>query len=655
MARAPIFNNGQLQAITHVEGPCVVLAGPGAGKTAVLTHRAAELVRDGVAPERILLLTFTRASAKEMLARAAAIEPSCERLDGGTFHALATKMVNRNAHLFGGEKPFTVIDPDDTKTIIKKLIEPLKQGDENWPREGLVQKVISFAANTQTSIAQTVARLCPEHGKLVDQFKTVRDEFLKYKLAKSLIDYDDALEYFAALLEDRDIGDKVRSRWDYVMIDEYQDTNSLQLKIVYGLAGKNGNVMVVGDPSQSIYGFRGSAPSTMLNFRDRFPGCRVIDLSMNYRSSAEIIDLVNIVDRRLDSGFERTLVPASENANRGKPIFYEVENEAAQAKQIANAILADKDNGGEVCDHAIIVRSTSFARVIEGEFASRRIPYRVVGGLKIDETAHVKDLLSLARVAVNHQHEPAWIRLLKRYKGIGDVAAAAIADKLIKAPSAADAARVLAKEEIERKANFEGLVPALKALLRPERDPDVALEEVIRIMEPFWSELKDWRDDWKERRRDFDAIAIVASQHRSLDSFLIAITLDYSIDKKKTTEVERQDERPVTISTIHGAKGLEWKCVHIPSLIRGHMPSIYADDRDEELRLLYVALSRAKHTLAIYKPMFNTKNEYSITSDFEAILRQGTEVLRIETKTAEGGPVHSMQRIDMASRLLGRE
>lgn len=655
MAKMPIFNNSQLQAITHVDGPCVVLAGPGAGKTAVLTHRAAELVRDGVAPERILLLTFTRASAKEMLARATAIEPACERLAGGTFHAMATKLVNRHAHIFESSKPFTVIDPDDTKIILKKLIDPLKKGDENWPRESLVQKVISLAANTQSTIAETVKRLCPEHAGLVEDFKVVRDAFIQYKLDRYLIDYDDALEYLVALLDDNEIGPQIRGYWDHVMIDEYQDTNSLQLKIVHRLANETGNIMVVGDPSQSIYGFRGSAPSTMLRFRETFEGCRVIDLSMNYRSSSEIINLVNIVDRRLDSGFERTLVAASENASHGMPIFYEVQNEAAQAKQIANAILEHKDGGGEISEHAIIVRSTGFARVIEGELASRKIPYRVVGGLKIDETAHIKDLLSLARVATNHQHEPAWIRLLKRYKGIGDVAATAIADKLIKADTAAEAVKILAKEEVARKADFANLGSAIRAMLRPDRDPDISLAESILIMEPFWKELKEFRDDWSERKRDFDAITLIAAQHRSLASFLTAITLDHSIDKKKTTEATRQDERPVTISTIHAAKGLEWKCVHIPSLVRGHMPATYADDRDEELRLLYVALSRAKHSLVIYKPVYNRRDECSITSDFEEMLRQGTETRQSEERVNEGGPVHTMKRISMADRLLGRQ
>ncbi len=653
MNSTPTFNTDQLAAISHMDGPCVVLAGPGAGKTAVLTHRAAELVRSGAAPEKVLLLTFTRQSARQMMARAAAIEPACERLSGGTFHALATRIVNRNAHVFGVDRPFTVIDPQDCTEIVKKVMEPLKRGEDNWPPPKTVHKVISYAANTRLTMEEVVARLCREHGALVDSFLEVRDAYIMYKQDRRLLDYDDALEYMAALLEDPELGPQIRSQWDYVMIDEYQDTNALQLDIVYGLAGVDGNVMVVGDPSQSIFGFRGSAPATMVQFRDRFENCRVIDLHTNYRSSSEIVDLVNVVDRRLKTGFDRTLSSALGEIGE-RPTMYEVQDEIAQAKAIADAVLAHKSNGGEISECAVLVRAMSFARIIEGEFTSRRIPYRVVGGLKIDDAAHVKDLLSFARIATNTRHEPAWLRILKRYKGVGDVAAAAITDRLVTSNDPEEVLDILLEEEESRDLDFVGLVPALRAMMHPDRDPDVSLAETIRIMEPFWSTMKEWREDWQERRRDFEAIQLVAAQYRSVEGFLTAITLDRSVDQKKASDKERQDENPVTISTIHGAKGLEWHSVHIPSMIRGHMPAGFADDPDEEMRLLYVALSRAKRDLSIYRPQFNRRDEPAASSDFETLLRPRMMSKRISRKVSEGGSLQTGRRIDMSSRMLGR-
>ena len=653
MQDVPTFNADQSAAIAHVEGPCVVLAGPGAGKTAVLTHRAAELVRAGAAPERVLLLTFTKASSRQMMSRAAAIEPACERLAGGTFHALATRLVNRNAHVFGADRPFTVIDPQDCTEIVKKVMDPLRKGDENWPPAKSVHKVISYAANTRLPMEEVVAKLCREHASLVESFIEVRDAYITYKQSKRLLDYDDALEYMGALLEDPELGPQIRSQWDFVMIDEYQDTNALQLDIVYGLAGENGNVMVVGDPSQSIFGFRGSAPATMAAFRDRFERCRVIDLHTNYRSNSEIVDLVNVVDRRLNTGFDRTLTSAVGPSGE-RPSMIEVQDEIAQAKAIADAVLEHKEQGGEISECAVLVRAMSFARIIEGEFTSRRIPYKVVGGLKIDEAAHVKDLLSFARLATNTRHEPAWLRVLKRYKGVGDVAASAIAERVMSCEDHEEILDVLAEEEENRDLDFVGLVPGLRAMMQPDRDPDISLAETIRIMEPFWSTVKEWREDWQERRRDFEAIQIVAAQYRSIEGFLTAITLDRSIDQKKTSDMERQDEAPVTISTIHGAKGLEWNCVHIPSLIRGHMPAGFADDPDEEMRLLYVALSRAKRELSVYRPQFNRKDEYAAASDFETMLRPRMTAKRIAKKVSDGGSLQTGRRIDMSKRMLGR-
>jgi DNA helicase-2/ATP-dependent DNA helicase PcrA len=648
---APRLDEAQREAVNHRKGPGILLAGPGAGKTAVLTQRAAALVAEGTPARRVLLLTFTRNSAKEMMDRARALEPRCEDLSGGTFHSLATRIINRNAHVFGMEREFTILDPDDERQIVQKVMEPLKRGLENWPPPKTVTKVISFSTNTRCTIEEAVERLSPKHVELVAEFQEVRDRYVRYKLEKGMLCYDDCLEYFLALLEDEEIGALVRADYDYMMFDEYQDTNALQLAIVYALAGEKNNVMVVGDPAQAIYGFRGAAPETMLNFRKRFPESRIIKLETNYRSSAEIVALVNAIDQRTGSGFQRTL--RSHSGESGlRPVFMESPNSLVQASEIGDSILRHKDEGGLISDVAILVRSMSFARRIEVELTTRKIPYRVVGGLKIDEAAHVKDLLSLARVATNPQHEPAWLRLLMRYRGIGDVSGGKIAERLIDMTDVDEMCALLDAEAQRYKTHFLGLSTALRALMDPSKEPVTALGEAALAMDPVWSAIPEWAPDWADRQNDIEAVIGISADHKTLDSFLTAITLDYSVDQKKKRSAEKDEEMPVTISTVHGAKGLEWPIVHIPSFHRGHMPSFYANEPEEEARIVYVALSRARRELVIHKPRMDDKDGFIQQSEFESLIRSRCTTKRATARVGMGAPVATTRRIDMAARLL---
>lgn len=648
---APRLDEAQREAVNHRKGPGILLAGPGAGKTAVLTQRAAALVAEGTPARRVLLLTFTRNSAKEMMDRARALEPRCEDLAGGTFHSLATRIINRNAHVFGMEREFTILDPDDEKQIVQKVMEPLKRGLENWPTPKTVAKVISFATNTRCTIEEAVEKLSPKHVELVAEFQEVRDRYVQYKLEKGMLCYDDCLEYFLALLEDDEIGALVRADYDYMMFDEYQDTNALQLAIVYALAGEKNNVMVVGDPAQAIYGFRGAAPETMLNFRKKFPESRIIKLETNYRSSAEIVALVNAIDQRTGSGFQRTL--RSHSGESGiRPVFMESPNSLVQASEIGDSILRHKDEGGLISDVAILVRSMSFARRIEVELTTRKIPYRVVGGLKIDEAAHVKDLLSLARVATNPQHEPAWLRLLMRYRGIGDVSGGKIAERLVDMTDVEEMCALLDAEAQKYKTHFVGLSTALRALMDPSKEPVTALGEAALAMDPVWSAIPEWAPDWADRQNDIEAVIAISADHRTLDSFLTAITLDYSVDQKKKRSAEKDQEMPVTISTVHGAKGLEWPIVHIPSFHRGHMPSFYANEPEEEARIVYVALSRARRELVIHKPRMDDKDGFIQQSEFESLIRSRCTTKRATARVGMGAPVVTTKRIDMAARLL---
>lgn len=645
----PPLNPFQQQAVDHKDGPCIVLAGPGAGKTAVLTRRTANLVTNGVAPERILLLTFTRASAKEMLDRAKLLNSLCEKVDGGTFHSVATRIVNQNSHLFGRDKSFTILDPSDCLDSLKPIISMVKATcDEDWPQPSTIQRIISFSTNTRSSIGDAIMTVSPNYIHLEKSINEIRNQFFDYKIERGLLDYDDCLEYFAALLNDSDIGPKLRNKWDYILVDEYQDTNQLQLDIVYGLvSNKKSNIMIVGDPGQSIYSFRGSAPETMTGFRDKFPKSTVINLDVNYRSTPEIIDLVNAVDHRLGIGFNRTLV-SNQPESDDLPILIESSNAFTQSTNLVDRILEHKNSGGRLDENAVIVRSMTYARNIELELAKRKVPYKIVGGLRIDEAAHVKDLLSIARVATNPKNEISWLRILSRFSKVGNKAATKIAEKMTRAETGLDSSDILMNEP---KYSFLNLPKALVEFDRSDLTPARKLELVVDHMEPFWSTLKEWKEDWKDRKKDLEAIISIANDHPSIESFLTTITLDYSVDNKKTRESgSNYIDDLVTVTTVHGAKGLEWPRVHIPFFVSGHMPSAFSNDIKEEMRILYVAISRAKKELFLYKPNFSQNGSFNNSSEFEPMLRPHCHIEKLK-KTNDNfkGRINSPKTIDMKS------
>lgn len=653
------LNKEQQEAVDHKDGPCIVLAGPGAGKTAVLTRRTAKLVSSGVAPERILLLTFTRLAAKEMLERAKAINPQCENVDGGTFHSLATRIVNQNNHLFGKTKPFTILDVEDNQTIVKQLTNEVRghSSEEDWPSPSAIQRVISFSTNTRMSIAEAIFSVTPNYVHLTNKIELIRDKYFDYKIERGLLDYDDCLEYFSALLGNEEIAPAIRAKWDYILVDEYQDTNKLQLEIVYGLVSKSkNNIMIVGDPAQSIYSFRGSAPETMTGFRNKFPKSKVINLDTNYRSSPEIVDVVNSIDRKLGIGFNRTLRSFQKNGD-DLPNFVECGNANTQASALADNILESKNSGKcKLSQNAVIVRAMAYARPIEIEFTKRKIPYKIVGGLRIDEAAHVKDLLSIARIASNPQHEPAWLRVLTRFRKLGSKTANEISSMMGVAVGIQDVVDQLEHYPSKKKFDFKPLIDSLKEFDKTDLTPSEKLELTVQYMEPLWSNLKEWKDDWKDRKKDLESIISIANDHATVESFLSTITLDYSVDNKKTHEKEpRYEDDMVTITTVHGSKGLEWPRVHIPSFISGHIPSTYTLDTKEEMRILYVAVSRAKKDLFIYKPLFNAHGSFSQESEFEAMVKPHCNVIKIKKGATLGSDrIVSSTKIDMKAVLASK-
>lgn len=643
----------QRAVVNHRKGPAIVIAGPGSGKTRTLTTRAAALLREGVPPEAIMMITFTRNAAKGMVRRATALDSRAAYMTAGTFHAVGSRIVQANHRLLGVDREFTVLDGDDVEQLLKRHIEDVKRGAKNWPRASTVAKVISYAANTGIGITAALKQRAPDYEHLAEEIAEIAERHALQKIENGLLAYDDILTMWAALLEDEEIGAELRRRWKYIMLDEQQDANWLQQQVVQGLAGPGGNVLAVGDPSQAIYGFRGSSPDVMRELHELHPEAAIYTISSNYRSTEAIVALGAAIDRRLDTGFTRQLKAVTGREGR-RPEIIDVHDAATEAQVIADAILADKSAGGELSDHAVLVRSTAAARRIEAEFILRHIPFIVQGGTRIDEAAHIRDLLSVARLIGNLSHEPAWLRLLTRFPRIGDKAAGDIAAQVMNADDVSAAAIMLEREGAARKTGLATLAEALRQAAR-DGSPADRLQRVIEEMSPVWKEV--WIDDWKTRTRDLEAVVMIAQEHTSMSDFLTAITLDGSLDREGVVPTDKPEELPVTISTIHGSKGLEYKHVHIPAFVQGGMPSMFANgdnEREEEKRIAFVAVTRAKDTLTFYRPRFNGQNNFTMASDYESIVAPHVDQRQhVRQSVAGDARVETTKRIDMRSKLLG--
>ena len=456
------LNPDQEAVVRAVDGPVLVVAGAGSGKTTVLVRRVAWMIEQGISPSSILLLTFTRAAASSMLARARALVPEAREVTGGTFHSVGALVLRQLHSVFGLPEALTVLDPEDVQDAIGNCAaaEPFPWKGRS-PKPGTVAGVLSRVANTKVSVAEAITQRAPDWEGSEAWFEAIGRRYTEWKLDRGLLDYDDLLTWFAAALAHPQVGEHLRARWPYVLVDEHQDSNAVQLDIVYGLGGDRPNVMAVGDPAQAIYAFRGSAPATLFHFRERWPHTRVLALETNYRSTQPILDLVNAVDRAMVPRFPRELrAVRPETAER--PKLVRVANERVQAEELCARILAARDAGVALAEQAVLVRSMWAARRVEAELLAQRIPYRVVGGLRIDEAAHVKDLLALARIAENPRNEPAWTRILGRLPGVGTATVRNALQTILAAEGpAVDRATAIAWP---KKADPAPLVDTLKAL-----------------------------------------------------------------------------------------------------------------------------------------------------------------------------------------------
>ncbi len=626
------LNPAQLKAVQSTEGPHLVIAGAGSGKTRTLVYRVAYLVEKGIKPDRILLLTFTRKAAQEMLIRAAKLlDDRCERVAGGTFHSFANMVLRKHAKLIDFTNNFTIMDESDAEDAVN--IVRVKLGldhlEKHFPRKGALLDVISKSVNKSEDIGAVLSLEYPQFSEWEDRIKKIKDEYIKYKRAKSLMDYDDLLVFLKKLLYDhRDLRSKLSGQYQYIMVDEYQDTNKLQADIVRLLASEHDNVMVVGDDSQSIYSFRGANFKNIIDFPKIFKGTRIITLEENYRSTQSILDLTNEVIKNAEEKFEKTLFTKKHSGR--PPVFVEARDENVQSKYIVQKILELADDGAMLKDIAVLFRAGWHSNDLEIELANHDIPFVKYGGQRFVEAAHIKDVISYLRIVHNPHDQVSWHRVLLLMRGIGAKTASRVTEQMIEKKKGLD----IDKEMLKKSEDLENLINILKEMKPEKHLPGGMIREFLKYYEPL---LKSKYDDYHKRAPDLNSLERIAARYKSLETFLTDMALEPPEKSVLEAGLTGRHDHAMTLSTIHSAKGLEWHTVFLIYVAEGHLPSYQSmDDRDaieEERRLFYVAATRAKENLFLLKPaidrsarwMKNYSDGYvgSIFTEVSRFLKEG--------------------------------
>jgi DNA helicase-2/ATP-dependent DNA helicase PcrA len=587
----------------------VVVAGAGTGKTRALVARLASLLERGVAPERVLLLTFTRRAADEMLARAttqaAAQAQAGVRPWGGTFHAVARRFVAAYAEPLGLPEGFSVLSPGEAADVME-LMRPdhaLAGTDERVPRPATLVEIYSRCVNTGRALADLLPLDYPWCERHREAIARLFGAFTERKRQGGLVDFDDLLLHWRALLRHPAVGPALAAQFDYVLVDEYQDVNRLQVDIVSLLAPGGRGLCVVGDEAQAVYGFRGAEPSLMRRAVLGMPGALTVRLERNFRSRQAVLDVANVV-RPAEDG-QPTLNLRSERGRGAKPKLVRCHDAPGEARAIADAVLEAHLAGTALRDQAVLVRAAHHSDLLELELSARRVPYRKYGGLRFLEAAHVKDFVAAARLLDNPHDEVAWYRVLRLHDHLGPARSRALIDEV-----GVRGQDVLGRWGEMVAAAVPGARAALSATLgglaaaRLQQLPGLRAEAVLSVLRPL---VTARYTDAAVRLADLERLAGAATAAPDLGDWLAELTLDPPAATSGLAGPPNVDEDYLVISTIHSAKGLEWPIVHLPHVVDGVMPIDMAlgspEGLDEERRLFYVAITRARDELYLYAPL----------------------------------------------------
>ena len=588
-----------------------MVAGAGSGKTWTLACRVARLVERGVPAGRILLLTFTRRAAREMLSRAEALtgERSVGRVWGGTFHATANRLLRMHGGALGLPPEFTVLDRTDTADLMDLIRNELGlgEGERRFPRKETLADVYSRTVNARMRLADVLERGYPWCGEHTQGIRSIFERYTERKRAQNALDYDDLLLFWEALCRHPAAGRAIAEAFDHVLVDEYQDTNAVQADILASLRPSGEGLMVVGDDAQAIYAFRSATVRNILEFPERFPGTTIVKLERNYRSTRPILEATNAVIALSPQRHAKTLW--TERVSGPLPSLLTCIDERDQADAVCRTILEHRERGTALREQAVLFRAGHHSDLLEVELTRRNIPFVKFGGLRFLESAHVKDALAVMRIADNPRDEVSWFRVLQLLDRVGPAGArrvmAAIGLTAPGDPMARFLEHAIAVPAPARR-ELDSLRETLRDLATFGEDgaPGPQVERVRLFLEPL---LRRRYDQPEPRLRDLEQLEQLATGHASRERFVTDLTLDPPMSTSDLAGPPHLDEDYVTLSTIHSAKGGEWAVVHVIHAADGMIPSDMAtgdpDELEEERRLFYVALTRARDELHVAFPL----------------------------------------------------
>ena len=634
------LNKQQLAAVTASPGPLLVIAGAGSGKTRTLTYRVAYLLENGIDPRNILLLTFTNKAAREMLGRVANLLPiDASGLWGGTFHSVGNRILRRHGTALGYSSGFTIMDREDQKDLIDAVVTSagIDPKEIRFPKGDVLAEIFSFVVNTEKPMEELLAEKFPYFLPLLDKIQNVRERYEQKKKATNSMDFDDLLQKSLSMFQQHErIAEIYRRQFQFILVDEYQDTNKIQADLVDLLARDHHNVMVVGDDAQSIYSWRGANFQNILEFPKRYPDAQVFKIEMNYRSVPEILEVANAAIAANVRQFRKHL-SATRESKALKPALVALNDSAEQAQFVAQRILELRDENVDLSDIAVLYRAHYHAIELQLELSRRGIPYQITSGVRFFEQAHIKDVTAFVRVVVNPRDEVAFKRMVKLLPGIGNrtaenlwrswenslTAVAARDDRGAEATSAPTGVsdpgysfgERLGALTVPAKArkSWEQLVHTLDEIA-PAGQPNMPSEMITSVVEAIYDDYaKANFTNYELRREDLNQLAIFARQFKDVHEFLSQLALISNVDAE-AAPAQISDKEAVNLSSVHQAKGLEFHTVFVIWLTDGMFPSNRSlDTRDaleEERRLFYVAITRARDELYLAYPQMRLSGGY---------------------------------------------
>ncbi|MEY4744121.1 MAG: hypothetical protein RL272_66 [Candidatus Parcubacteria bacterium] len=622
------LNPEQLAVVKNGDGPCVVLAGAGSGKTRTIVYRVAWLLEHGTSPDRVLLLTFTNKAAGEMMTRigellGTALPFGSGGVWGGTFHSIANRILRSFASQIGFTPSFSILDEDDSKSLMKATMRELgfTPDGKRFPSPAVVRELLSYSLNAMKTIGEAVAKKHPKFEPLIPDLKKIADAYDEKKRKSNSMDFDDLLVRLHRLLAtDPAARERVANRWTYVLVDEYQDTNPLQASLVKLMTGAAKNILVVGDDAQSIYSFRAADVRNILDFPKHYPEARIFKLETNYRSVPEVLNLANdVISRNVDQ-FPKEL--RSVKKPFAKPVVAPAPSSFQEASFIVSRIRGLIEDGTRPEDIAVLFRATFHSQTLEFELMKQGIQYDYRGGVKFFDRAHVKDALSFVRIRENFADEAAWLRVLLLQPGVGEVGASRMFQVIRAGGSLAGAVLAPVEQACGARAatGWADLRPVLEKMVETVKPADLVR---IVIKSSYSDYLENEYPNWRERLEDIEQLASFAEEYDTCADLLADVTLD-------TNALTREGARParrsrgaggdvsdkIVLSTIHQAKGLEWDAVFVIHLTNSSFPNRKAameeGGLEEERRLFYVAVTRAKRRLYLSYPATAGRDMFTI-------------------------------------------